>query len=208
MNTNIVNKDGIYSTESGNYYGVNYSFSMSGSNWAILTVENTSPLGPNKFYVYCADENGAAIEEVLKGNPPSGLGKIQNNYSWIKGNHPSGPAPQIDYIVEESGVSFFKVVAVMTDNLIEVESSGGLTGNVQLGSVSAFCTKGIQLESLILNCLKDNTVKMANNNVTSPQYSAPTILHFTEGSGPVYVFSEADGGQVKASFKKSLERLS
>jgi hypothetical protein len=207
-----INQDGVYAPSQFpniDVVGVGFSFALTGGgNWSVSVVSN-APNGPDKFYLTNNSADGIAIEEVLQGKPPGGIATGQGQNHWISGNNGTANTPQIDYILDATEAYLFKVINVLTDNLIEIEYPGGVTDGTDLVAPFALYTKGVQIDELNFNI--DGIaiqIRMDNDNTTAFDVLANTIMSFQVGSGPIIIYSPDVGSFYQASFKKSLERLS
>ena len=207
----IINQAGTYlATTTIAFVGSAFNFVLTGENWQTKIINNTGD-GPNKFFLECADLNGAAIAEILQGKPPGGVATGQGQTHWISGNNGTSNLPQIDYVADNATGDIFKVKSVLSDSLIEIEYPGAIADGTKLGTPYGHYTKGVQVDKIV--CVRDSDIilmKMQNEGGTEINIPSNQTFYYQEGSGPIAVYSaaEASTSSFNVSFKKSLERLS
>jgi hypothetical protein len=206
----IINQAGTYlATTTIAFVGSAFNFALTGENWQTKIINNTGD-GPNKFFLECADLNGAAIAEILQGKPPGGVATGQGQTHWISGNNGTSNLPQIDYVADNETGDIFKVKSVLSDSLIEIEYPGAIADATILSTPYGHYTKGVQVDKIdcIIKGSSTISMRMQNEGGTEIIIDSNQTLHFQEGSGPIAVYSVDNTSSFDVSFKKSLERLS
>lgn len=203
---------GNYNVPSGSFYATGaWSQELSGTNWREATTGN-------RYYLECGGADGRAISEILWGKGRTtyigdvAAGVIKNftdGFPSDRINSNPGREPDVKWIIDQNSLALYKVIAVVDDNLVEVEYVNGIGGI----SPVAIGTRGLSIKQVDVNVGAGDTmpyIKYNGPNAPTPQangadnFSLPVSL---DDDGPI-VFFGSTAGQINVHLDSSSERRS
>ncbi len=154
--------------------------------------------GESKYFLVCNSNDGEAYNELIKGQMPLVYGIADgsgNGFKIIAAPTLNSTVPITKWLYVPSQKYFYKIISVMTNNLIQVENISGEAFDAI--DIEAVVTIGFSVKNILLTIPSEASVKVygyrtgisyQNNSIEYPAGVVPVQIPVDlENSGPLYI---------------------